>query len=257
MYKAHSAFVRIDKLSSCYFGWIPMMKRLGCSVLFSLMFAVPALAQDAPAWLNYIPGMPAPEKAAPSESAPSDVSQGNAAASGQQDGRIAKVTVSGSNARNGAEVVPVKPDTDTRVEAAPAAVVEYQGVTLPKQLKPQNESTFTKTSANQLSWIGFMPEKKTHRIFLQTTSPTTYERIATPPNRVEIRLANTVLAVDNNKRELDMKYFQSPFARAYAKSEGKNVRVVVELKSVVDTNIVVEGSVISITAPAGAPTATK
>lgn len=219
-------------------------------MLFCLMFAMPAVAQDAPAWLNYIPGMPAPEKAAPAESTPSDAIQGNAATSGQQDGRIAKVTVSGSNARNGAEVVSVKPDT--RAKTAPTAAPEYQGVTLPKQLKPQNESTFTKTSANQLSWIGFMPEKETHRIFLQTTSPTTYERIATPPTRVEIRLANTVLAVDNNKRELDMKYFQSPFARAYAKSEGKNVRVVVELKSVVDTNIVVEGSVISITASVGA-----
>ena len=54
-----------------------------------------------------------------------------------------------------------------------------------------------------------------------------------------------------------MKYFQSPFARAYAKAEGKNVRVVVELKSAVDTNIVVQDNVISITAPASAIAAAK
>ena len=243
----------------CRIAWMDsMMKKLVCSMLFSLLFALPAAAQDAPpTGIGYIPGMPLPEKlAAPAPApAPAGARQGNGASSGQQDGRIAKVTVSKGSFGNGADTVPSEPEPV--VAAATIVPAEYHGVTPPKRLKPQNESTFAKTSANQLSWIGFMPEEKTHRIFLQTTSPTTYERIATPSNRVEIRLANTKLAVANNKRELDMKYFQSPFARAYAKAEGKNVRVVVELKSAVDTNIVVQDNVISITAPASAIAAAK
>lgn len=243
----------------CRIAWMDsMMKKLVCSMLFSLLFALPVAAQDAPpTGIGYIPGMPLPEKlAAPAPApAPAGARQGNGASSGQQDGRIAKVTVSKGSFGNGADTVPAEPEPV--VAAATIVPAEYHGVTPPKRLKPQNESTFAKTSANQLSWIGFMPEEKTHRIFLQTTSPTTYERIATPSNRVEIRLANTKLAVANNKRELDMKYFQSPFARAYAKAEGKNVRVVVELKSAVDTNIVVQDNVISITAPASAIAAAK
>lgn len=243
----------------CRIAWMDsMMKKLVCSMLFSLLFALPAAAQDAPpTGIGYIPGMPLPEKSAvPAPApAPAGARQGNGSSSGQQDGRIAKVTVSKGSFGNGADAAPAEPEPV--VVAAPIVPAEYHGVTPPKRLKPQNESTFAKTSANQLSWIGFMPEEKTHRIFLQTTSPTTYERIATPSNRVEIRLANTKLAVANNKRELDMKYFQSPFARAYAKAEGKNVRVVVELKSAVDTNIVVQDNVISITAPASAVAAAK
>ncbi len=235
------------------------MRRIIYTLLFGAIVSAPAFAQDAPpTGIGYIPGMPVPEKmSAPADSAPA---AGNARQGGtnggRQDGKISKVSVSGSQ-KGGAktETAPEAP----LPEAAPMPIVpaEYKGVTPPKRMKPQNEETFAKTQANQLSWIGFMPEEKSHRIFLQTTSPTAYERIATPQNRVEIRLTDTKLAVSNNKRELDMKYFKSPFARAYAKSEGKNVRVVVELKEPAETRIAAQDNLVSIIAsvPSGsAPT---
>ena len=131
-----------------------MMKKLVCSMLFSLLFALPAAAQDAPpTGIGYIPGMPLPEKlAAPAPApAPAGARQGNGASSGQQDGRIAKVTVSKGSFGNGADTVPAEPEPV--VAAATIVPAEYHGVTPPKRLKPQNESTFAKTSANQLSWF--------------------------------------------------------------------------------------------------------
>ncbi len=233
------------------------MQRIIYTLLFGAIVSAPAFAQDAPpTGIGYIPGMPVPEKmSAPAESAPAP---GNARQGGtnggRQDGKISKVSVSGSQ-KGGAKAA--QPREAPMPESAPAPIVpaEYKGVTPPKRMKPQNEETFAKTPANQLSWIGFMPEEKSHRIFLQTTSPTAYERIATPRNRVELRLTDTKLAVSNNKRELDMKYFKSPFARAYAKSEGKNVRVVVELKEPAETQIAAQDNLISIIAAAPPETA--
>ena len=46
----------------CRIAWMDsMMKKLVCSMLFSLLFALPASAQDAPpTGIGYIPGMPLP-----------------------------------------------------------------------------------------------------------------------------------------------------------------------------------------------------
>ena len=96
-----------------------------------------------------------------------------------------------------------------------------------------------------------MPEKSgNHRIFVQTSQPTTYERIATPSNRVEILILNTKLAVSNNNRQLDMKYFKTPFATAKASKSGKDVRIVVELKDNTPCEIQQHDNIIDIIANA-------
>lgn len=234
------------------------MRKVFLALLFGTMIVTPCMAQDAPpTGIGYIPGMPVPTKAEPAPSAASSSAHsGNAGgASGRQDGKISRVSVANSQTKsaNKAQAETRRQDAQPTQAAQPATpkpvVAQYHGVTPPSRLTPENEGTFTKTSANQLSWIGFMPEKSTHTVFLQTSKPTTYERLASSANRIEIRLSNTKLAVSNNKRELDMKYFQSPFARAYAKSEGKNVRVIVELKAPVEPKIEIKENIISISAP--------
>ncbi|MBR4986621.1 MAG: hypothetical protein IKY83_12890, partial [Proteobacteria bacterium] len=126
------------------------------------------------------------------------------------------------------------------------ADLEYKGVTPSKRLKPENEATFTKTADNQLSWIGFMPEEGAHRVFLQTSQPTTFERLATSQDRVEILLANTKLTVSNNMRELNMSYFQTPFAKAQAVRSGTGVKVIVQLKEAVPCEVTQHDNMIDI-----------
>ena len=82
-----------------------------------------------------------------------------------------------------------------------------------------------------------MPEDGAHRIFIQTSQPTTFERLASASDRVEILIKNTKLAVSNNNRELDMSYFQTPFAKAQASQNGSSVKVVVQLKEAVPCDV--------------------
>lgn len=125
------------------------------------------------------------------------------------------------------------PETPPSEDAQPetSGKLDYKGVTPPTRLVPENQATFTKTADNQLSWIGFLPEENEHRVFLQTSKQTTYERLATPDDRIEILLANTKLAVSNNTRELDMSYFQTPFSKAKAVKSGTGVKIVIQLKN--------------------------
>lgn len=203
------------------------MKRIFLTTLATLMISVPALAEDGGS-VMYIPGMPVPQQtqAAPAAS-PSSTASGEAGKSDSGNIKVSKVSKAG-------ELDMGKP--------APAAEPEvfepvYKGVTPPKRLVPENESTFTRDGGNQLSWIGFMPEEESHRIFIQTSTATTYERVASAADRVELLLSNTKLSVSNNNRELDMSYFKTPFSKAKATSQGNDVKVVVQLKEAVPCEI--------------------
>ncbi len=216
------------------------MKRIILTSLAIFLLSVPAMAQDKGAGgVGYIPGMPVPQASA---SASSD-SASNAAASSQgsnaNEGKISRVSVAGKDSMKKDEPEPVE---------APAANVAYKGVTPPSRLVPENESTFTKTSANQLSWIGFLPDSSGHRVFLQTSKNTSYERLASSEDRVELLLSNTKLAVSNNTRELDMSFFQTPFAKARAMQSGSGVKVVIQLKQAAPVDIQQNDNIISITA---------
>ncbi len=196
----------------------------------------------------YIPGMPVPqtppagggEKAAPVD-VPS--SGGGGSAGGSSSDRISQITRAGDMAKRQAA-------EREQQRQAPVAVKtpEYKGVTPPKRLTPENESTFAKTSSNQLTWIGFMPEEQGHRVFIQTSRPTTFQRLDQGGTRVEILIQDAALAVSNNQRELDMKYFQTPFAKAWARREKKNVRVFVEFRQPVSYDVVQHDNFIDIVA---------
>ena len=213
------------------------MKRLSILGFLSIFVAAPAMGQSF-----YIPGMPVPDSGSGSSAATSDSSSGSGGGSAQGNNRIARVSVASGEfmANDAVSVQPV--DVSTMNKA------EYKGVTPPERLVPENSKTFAKTSANQLSWIGFVPEKDGHKVFLQTTQATTYERVATSGKRVELIIENTKLAVPNNNRELDMKYFNSPFLRAKAVRAGKNVRVIVDLKEEGNCDIVQHDNMIDIVA---------
>ena len=195
------------------------MKRIYLTALATLFISLPAIADDG-GTVMYIPGMPVPQTQSAPAAAPASDAAGDAAKGGSGNVKVTKVSKAGEL------------DTST-----PAPVVQqestghtYKGVMPPNRLVPENESTFTRDGGNQLSWIGFMPEENSHRIFIQTTNATTYQRVATSDDRVELLLTNTKLSVSNNNRELDMTYFKTPFSKAKATSQGQDVKVVVQLK---------------------------
>ena len=216
------------------------MKRILTAAIASLIISIPALAQDPPpTGIGYIPGMPVPQRQAPTPAAESDTTQGSA---NSASGTVSRVSVAGQPG-TATQKAPAEPPP---AEAQPPADLEYKGVTPPKRLVPENQATFTKSAGNQLSWIGFMPEEGAHRIFLQTSQPTTFERLASAQDRVEILLANTKLAVSNNTRELNMSYFQTPFAKAQAVRSGSDVKVTVQLKEAVPCEVVQHDNFIDI-----------
>jgi len=202
------------------------MKRIFLTTLATLLISAPALADDGGTVL-YIPGMPVPQTQAAPAAAPDSGAAGDTAKGGSGNVKVTKVQKAG--------------ELDTSV---PAPVVQqkatgptYKGVMPPNRLVPENESTFTRDGGNQLSWIGFMPEENSHRIFIQTTNATTYQRVASADDRVELLITNTKLSVSNNNRELDMSYFKTPFAKAKATKQGADVKVVVQLKEAVPCEI--------------------
>ncbi|MBQ1925562.1 MAG: hypothetical protein II180_05520 [Proteobacteria bacterium] len=218
------------------------MKRILTAAIASLIISFPALAQDPPpTGIGYIPGMPVPQRQAPTPAAESDTTQGSA---NSASGTVSRVSVAGQPG-TATQKAPAEPPP-APAEAQPPAELEYKGVTPPKRLVPENQATFTKSAGNQLSWIGFMPEEGAHRIFLQTSQPTTFERLASAQDRVEILLANTKLAVSNNTRELNMSYFQTPFAKAQAVRSGSDVKVTVQLKEAVPCEVVQHDNFIDI-----------
>ena len=215
------------------------MKKLVLFTAALLFVSTQAVAQDAPATgIGYIPGMPVPQASAPAASAGTDAAP--AAGNSGNGGKISKVSV--ASGQKTAEP-PAVEEPPVVVDQGPAG---YKGVTPPSRLVPENQKTFAKTSGNQLSWIGFMPEQNAHRIFIQTSQPTQFERLATPSDRVELLISNTKLAVHNNQRELDMTYFQTPFAKAKAVRSGTGVKIIVQLKEAVPCDVRQNGNMIDI-----------
>lgn len=225
------------------------MKRIWIAGLIGMFMPSLCMAQDmGSTGIGYIPGMPLPAQAAPSE-APSAAQPASGARHGRSDGKITAVKVAGQ--QKNAKQVPNEAPAPAPMPAPEAKQDSYKGVTPPTRMVPENRDTFTKTRGNQLSWIGFMPEAQTHRIFIQTSSPTTFDRVATGPERVEIIVKDTKLAVSNNKRELDMKYFKTPFSKAYAKQAGRHVKVTVELREPVKVDVRQQENLINIFVPTG------
>lgn len=218
-------------LFSCILADFQMMKHTILTALLLLVLSFPAFAQEG---VGYIPGMPVPQASAPSGDASAGSGSGDAS-----DAKISKVEKASGQFGNIQTNAP---------EEEPVPQAGYKGVTPPSRLEPENKSTFTKSSGNQLSWIGFIPDENAHRIFIQTSQPTTFERLASSADRVEILIANTKLAVHNNNRELDMSYFKTPFAKAQAVASGTGVKVVVQLKSETQCDIQQHDNMIDIIA---------
>ena len=212
------------------------MKRAVFVVLALFFVGMSVQAQAQVAW---IPGMPVPQSDAPTPVASAE------SHSGQGSGSVSRVSVAGQpSSEPSIEAVP----DDVAQGVEPEARAEYKGVTPPTRLEPENKALFERTSGNQLSWIGFMPEETGHRIFIQTSQATSFELLASRDDRVEILISKTKLSVSNNHRELDMSYFQTPFLKAQAIAQGRDVKVIVQLKEAMSCRVEQHENIIEIIA---------
>ncbi len=104
-------------------------------------------------------------------------------------------------------------------------VTPGSGNTLPKieELKGK-EGTW-------VTWPGFlMRDELGSRFFIQSTVPLEFT-VVTKKNKITIQIKNAKVFLRNNSNPLVTTHFNTPVKRAYLKRRGKNVDVVLEMKT--------------------------
>jgi len=118
------------------------------------------------------------------------------------------------------------------VESAPGLkAAKYQGVTpgagnsLPRVQELKNKPGIWVT------WPGFMMlEDGSSRVFLQTTQELTYS-LEPSQNAIALNLQGASVFLRNNLNPLVTEHFNTPLKRAYLKTEKKQLRLIMELKT--------------------------
>jgi hypothetical protein len=110
----------------------------------------------------------------------------------------------------------------------PRAVGEYAGVAPGTGHLPPRAP---RADARLLTWPGFQARPDgASRFFLQTTQPVTH-RVSTEGNRVVVILENLGIHLRNNRRPLETRYFNTPVTRAHVARRGRDVALVLEMRS--------------------------
>ncbi|MFA5624035.1 MAG: AMIN domain-containing protein [Bradymonadales bacterium] len=226
------------------------MKRL-FYILAALSFSVSttALSQDSSnPQILYIPGMPAPPIVQETPNVNANNSE-PAQLSGQGQGKISRITHAINTPPTAPSPQPVRAQSPVNKDNP-----SYKGVVPPKNNVAQNAAIFANAGL-QLSWIGFLIEGNEHKIFIQTTQPTNYNVVTSENAReIYIELPNVGAKVANNRRNLDMSYFNSPFKSAQAQKKGKSLRIKIEFNEPYSYRVTQNGEFIyvSVTMAGGA-----
>ena len=81
-----------------------------------------------------------------------------------------------------------------------------------------------------LNWVGFQQLQEASRVFVRTTEPARYTIDSSRPDMVVVILQNTRVALRNNRRPLDTRYFDSPVTMVVPKViEGPSASVRIEI----------------------------
>lgn len=224
-----------------------MRKRQFTAILaalpLALLITANAFAQDpAPTQILYIPGMPAPP-VDPTPAPSIEKEHTGTPTKGLGQGRVSKVTVAGQVEKT------VEPTPAPRAAVVAPVEAEYKGVTPPKKTTPDNASIFEDRN-NQLTWIGFLSEDKEDKIFVQCTKPAAFTQVQGKKDKeVVLILKNVRAKVANNRRSLDMQYFNTRFKSAQAIRQGKDLRVTVELHDDSSVKVYQEDNLVIVAVP--------
>ncbi len=184
--------------------------------------AVPSRDSGVPAGSGgYIPGMPAP----PPEAGDAAATDG---ASAPQGGKIARVTKS-NRAGDGVAVSETMAGQPATYRGIVPGVRDWHY--FPRRAR--EAAKVNPKMKNRLTWIGYQESDKGGALFLQTIRPATYrvdeDTAADGSPRIVVTLMGTRVPLSNNRRSLDLRYFDSALEEARAQAAKENTIVTLTL----------------------------
>jgi len=115
-----------------------------------------------------------------------------------------------------------------KAEAPPSSPADYVGVSPGTGNK--NPLPKPDTSEPQLLWTGFQMSEAGGKVFLQTTTPVTFD-LKNEAKQLSLTLHNCRIHLKNNQRELNTSFFDTPVAGIKTRQLKRDVEVVISLKS--------------------------
>ncbi|MEM9191260.1 MAG: AMIN domain-containing protein [Myxococcota bacterium] len=120
------------------------------------------------------------------------------------------------------------------------AVGEYTGVTPGSGHNPPRGYALSRARERGnrvLTWPGFQPRPDgASRFFVQMTAPV-QPQVLREENRIVVVLPNTSVHLTNTRRSLETRFFNTPVNRARVERRGRNLAIVLELRSRVSPQV--------------------
>lgn len=105
----------------------------------------------------------------------------------------------------------------------------YSGVTFRGNEPPPAPARSFDTLPVQLTWTGFERDGDTSHVFVQLTGKADFE-IEQRGTKVRVRLKNTRVRERNNRRRLDLRYFDTPVQTVHVVQQGRDTVLSLTLK---------------------------
>jgi chemotaxis protein histidine kinase CheA len=117
--------------------------------------------------------------------------------------------------------------------------------TTPREVSSGGSDVSVSSRRKTMTLVGFQQQSGASRVFIRTNEPVRYT-VNEAGGSVVLELENTRIDLSNNTRPLDTSFFSSPVTRVEADSEGRGVRVTINLRQQVPYQARQEGNVISL-----------
>lgn len=117
-------------------------------------------------------------------------------------------------------------------EPAPLAATRgerYVGVAAPGSAG-HNPLALPRPQPTQLVWTGFRMKEGGSQVFLQTTRSAEFQVTPGPSGHLKVLLRNCRIHLENNRRNLDTRFFATPVAAVKARQRRKDVELEIILK---------------------------
>jgi hypothetical protein len=105
----------------------------------------------------------------------------------------------------------------------------YRGVTPGGSALPPRPPRLPVHGPQRLTWPGFQVRAGVPTVFLELTGQPDYE-VAAQPGGLVVTLKHTVVPVRNNRRPLDVAYFDTQVSEVVARQHGERVLVTIRVK---------------------------
>jgi len=114
-------------------------------------------------------------------------------------------------------------------EAVPNPIGFYSGVSLRGDNPPPIPPPAMGTIPAVVTFPGYEASPGGSRVFLQLSASANHE-VSQDGMKIQVRLYNTAVNVQNNKRPLDLRYFDTPVQHVAIRTEGSDTVATITLK---------------------------